>query len=63
MKPFPVTFYLYAEDEGQIKRLERLLYTFVNTQYQQGVAVTANRLSDMVEKFSGSPIFQQFLKK
>lgn len=62
MKPYPVTFYLYADDESQVQDLQRTLYDFVNSCYNEKVYVSARRLSQLIKQASNNPILKQYLK-
>jgi len=62
MKPYPVTIYVYAEDERQAKELERAAYEFVNDKYRQGILVTAPRLAQALGKFKNNFFVTNFFK-
>lgn len=62
MKPYKVTIYVYAEDEQQIKELEKAAYDFVNSKYQSGILVTASKLSQALFNFKNNFFVNKFLK-
>ena len=62
MKPYKVTIYVYAEDEQQIKELEKAANDFVNSKYQSGILVTASKLSQALSNFKNNFFVNKFLK-
>mgnify|MGYP000739007243 CR=1 FL=1 len=56
MKPYKVTIYVYAEDEQQIKELEKAAYEFVNSKYENGILVTASKLSQALSSFKNNSL-------
>lgn len=62
MKPYKVTIYVYAEDEQQIKELEKAAYDFVNSKYQSGILVTASKLSQALSNLKNNFFVNKFLK-
>ncbi len=62
MKPFKATFYVYADDENEVRELERSLYDFVSEMYDKGRLVTASRLTDAVRQYGGHFLVANFLK-
>ena len=63
MKPYLVKIYVYAEDEGQAKELERAVYEFVNDKYKKGILVTASRLAQALGKFKDNFFVNNFFKQ
>lgn len=63
MKPHQVTFYLYAENEEQVKNLQQALNNFVMEKYNKGVLVTAPKLQDALARFGSNFMVNNFLKK
>lgn len=63
MRPYQVTFYVYAESEEQVQDLQKALNGFVRKKYNIGVIVTAQRLIDALHKFGDNFIVNNFLKK
>lgn len=62
MKPFQVKFHLYAEDEKEIKDLQCSLYDLVSSLYDEGIYVSANKLTHVIKQFGKSPFIKQYLK-
>lgn len=62
MKPYPVRFHLYAEDENDIHDLECALYDLVSNCYQDGIYVTASRLRKILQQFGNSPFAKTLFK-
>lgn len=63
MKPHEVTFYVYAEDEAQVKDLQRTLNDFVRDKYNKGVLVTASKMKDALLRFGNNFVVTTFLKR
>lgn len=62
MKPYKATIYLYAESEEEVKHFEQVFYDFVNNKREQGLAVTATKLSDAIGKFRNNPFLNNFIR-
>lgn len=62
MKPFKVTFYVYAEDEKEITQLQDQMNEFVRNNYNSGVLVTANKLSSALSKFCNNFFVTSYLR-
>jgi hypothetical protein len=63
MKPYQVAFYVYAEDESEVKELQRELNNFVRDRYNKGVLVTSRKLVSALKKFGNNFIVNNFLAK
>lgn len=63
MKPYQVTFYIYAEDESDVLELQRELNGFVREKYNSGIIVTSRKLIDALRKFRNNFMVNNFLKK
>lgn len=63
MTPQKVTFYIYAEDEAQAVELQNSLNNFVRKKYNEGVLVTAGKLSKALEMFCNNFFVTNFLKQ
>jgi hypothetical protein len=63
MKPYQVAFYVYAEDESEVKELQRELNNFVRDRYNKGILVTSRKLVSALKKFSNNFIVNNFLAK
>lgn len=62
MKPYEVTFYVYAEDEKEVQILKDQLNDFVREKYNSGVLVTATKLSSALKKFCNNLFVTTFLR-
>ena len=62
MKPYEVKFYIYAEDESEIKDLQDLLNSFVRDKYNQGILVTAKKISSAINNFCNNFFVTNFLR-
>lgn len=52
MKPYQVTFHLYAEDQDEVNELQKALYDFVSESYEDKIYVTADKLTKIVKSYS-----------
>lgn len=52
MKPYQVTFHLYAEDQSEVNELQKALYDFVSESYEDKIYVTADKLTKVVRSYS-----------
>lgn len=62
MSPMPVTFYVYADDDQQIRRLQEALYEFVKGNYDKGNLITADKLNRVIKTVENNPLAQTFLR-
>ena len=60
MTPLPVTFYVYADNEAQVQRLQDALYNFVRLKANRGIPITAERLTSALECFGGNPLIDNY---
>jgi hypothetical protein len=63
MKPYQVTFYVYAESPEQIEALQTELNNFVREKYHVGVLVTASRVAEALRRFKNNILIDSFLRK
>lgn len=63
MKPYQVAFYVYAENESEVKELQIELNNFVRDRYNKGILVTSKKLVSALKKFGDSFIVNNFLAK
>lgn len=63
MKPYQVTFYVYAENEEQIKALQTEFNQFIRSKYNSGIIVTAEKLISALRRFGQNFMVNNFLKK
>lgn len=62
MQPYQAKFFIYAESESEVAELERVLYDFVNTKREQGVAVRASKLTEALTKYRDNFFVTNFLR-
>lgn len=62
MTPRKAQFYIYAESDEEVGRLEKALHDFVAEQYGKGVLVTASRLEGVLKKLGANPLIAHYLK-
>jgi hypothetical protein len=62
MKPYKVTLYVYASNEQEVKELEQHLYEFVDSKRKSGIAVTAKKLSQAIQKFKNNYFVNNYLR-
>jgi hypothetical protein len=54
--------YVYADNQQQADELQQSLYAFVDIKRQHGIAVTASKLTDALNKYGNNYFVNQFLK-
>ena len=62
MQPYKIEIYVYADNEAEAKEAQQAAYDFVNENYQQGIIVTARKITDAMRKFKDNCFLKQFLK-
>lgn len=62
MKPYRISFYVYAESEEEASSLEKGLYEFVKAKRDKGVAVRAGRMLDALTRFGDNPLVINYFK-
>lgn len=60
MKPYQVTFHLYAEDQEQVNELQKALYDLVYESYENNIYVTADKLAKIVKSYS--PLIKAYFR-
>lgn len=63
MAPQKVTFYVYAENEQEVKELQKSLNDFVRSYYNIGILITARKLLGALTKFGNNFLVTNFFKK
>ena len=63
MKPQKIEIYLYAENNEEVKDVERAAYEFISAQYNHGNLVTAKKLAETLRKYKDNFFVSQYLKK
>lgn len=48
MRPYQVKFHLYAESDDEVADLQRALYDLVSNLYDEGILLTARKLTQLV---------------
>ena len=62
MRGYEVKFNVYANSQEEADRASALIKQFITEQAQKGVAVTATRIAEAVEKLKGSYFVSSFFK-
>lgn len=62
MKPYKVNLFVYADNDEDVKQLEKALYDFVREKYNNGVLVTANTVAKAINNFKNNPILSAYLR-
>jgi hypothetical protein len=62
MQPYKITMFVYADSEEQALELEQALYRFVDNKRKQGVAVSAQKLTQALMRYANNYFVNQFLK-
>lgn len=62
MKPYNVTIPIYAETEAEVEAFRKDFYDFVDGKRQQGIAVSAKKMSQALAMFKDNQYLNNFLK-
>ena len=62
MQGYEVKFNVYADSQEEADFAAALIKQFITEQAQRGIAVTANRIAEAVEKWKGSYLVSSFFK-
>lgn len=62
LQPFKIDFYVYANSPEEAIQLSNLWKDFVSTKRNQGVVVSADKLSKAISAFGNNPLIFNFLK-
>ena len=62
LNPYKIDLYVYAESEEETTALERKMKEFVNTQRLRGVAVTAKKLNEILDRYGNNNFVTNFLR-
>ena len=60
MRPYKVTFHLYAEDQIQVDELQNALYDLVCDSYQENIYITADKLKTIIKGYS--PLIKAYFR-
>lgn len=63
MEGHEIKFNVYAETKVEADMASARIKAFINELAQEGIAVTANRLSEAVTKWKGNYFVKQFFKQ
>ena len=62
MQGYEVKFNVYADSQEEADFASALIKQFITEQAQKGVAVTANKIAEAVEKWKGNHFVRSFFK-
>ena len=62
MKAYKISLFVYADSDDEANALERDLLHFVVDKREQGIAVTAGKLSSALARFKDNVIINNYLK-
>lgn len=62
MKPYKIQIYIYAENDQQAEQVAQSAKAFVKKKYEQGILITADKLSAALDRFADSFIVNQYFK-
>jgi len=62
MQGFEVKFNVYANSQEEADRASAIIKQFITEQAQKGVAVTATRIAEAVEKWKGNYFVTNYFK-
>ena len=57
-----ITFNVYANSQEEADVASKAIATFVDNMAKQGVAVTANKLSQAVQSWGNNPLVRNYFK-
>lgn len=63
MKPYKANIYIYADNENEVAQFEKAFYDFVNLKRQQGIAVSAQKVTLALYKFKDNFFVNNFLNQ
>jgi hypothetical protein len=62
MKPYKIQIYVYAENDQQAEQVAQSAKAFVKKKYEQGILITADKLSAALNRFADNFIVNQYFK-
>lgn len=62
MKPYKIQIYVYAENDQQAEQVAQCAKAFVKKKYEQGILITADKLSAALNRFADNFIVNQYFK-
>lgn len=62
MTPYKANIYIYANSEDEVIEFQQLFYDFVNSKREQGIAVTATKLTQALKAFGSNPFLNNYLR-
>jgi ApbE superfamily uncharacterized protein (UPF0280 family) len=63
MQGYKVQFNVFANSQEEADAASRAIATFVDNMAKQGVAVTAEKLSQAVQSWGNNPLVRNYFKK
>jgi hypothetical protein len=62
MQPYQAKIYIYADSQEQVSAFESAFNQLVNDKRQLGIAVSAEKLLQAIDRFGGSFFINHYLK-
>lgn len=62
MQAYNATIQIYAESEEELSTFQKAFYDFVNEKRNQGIAVSAKKLTQALTMFKDNQYLNNFLK-
>ena len=59
MKGFELKFNIYAENEAEVAEARNAIVSFINANADEGRAITARKVADVVPKWRTNPFVKQ----
>ena len=59
MKGYEIRFNIYAESEQEVEMARRAIVEFISDNAQQGRAVTAKKIADIIPQWKGNSLIYQ----
>lgn len=63
MKGFKVSFNIFAESQEEANKLSVELGRFIDNNAKQGIAITANKVSEAIKRWGNNFLVNSYLKK
>lgn len=63
MKGFKVSFNIFAESQEEADKLSVELGRFIDNNAKQGIAITANKVSEAIKRWGNNFLVNSYLKK
>lgn len=63
MTPYQAKIFMYAESESEIQAFQEAFHDLVNNKRERGIAVTASKLTEALQRFGDNFFVNNFLRQ